>query len=243
MFLSVNRSWIRKCGYETFVNMKSQLRLLAWIFALLCMSLAPVTNAAEAWTLHELMAALAAQKTGEAQFVETKYLALLDRPVTARGLLFFQAPDQLEKRTLEPKRESLLLIGDLLTIERGARRQVLPLQNFPEVAVFIEGLRATLMGDTASLQQRFQIELSGTRQQWRLLLLPHDERALRMVQRIAITGSDATLQALEIQQADGDRSLMTITPLAITPQTITPLTIKPKVPTANTADRTTDHQP
>jgi hypothetical protein len=120
---------------------------------------------------------------------------------------------------------------------------VLPLQNFPEVAVFIEGLRATLMGDTASLQQRFQIELSGTRQQWRLLLLPHDERALRMVQRIAITGSDATLQTLEIQQADGDRSLMTITPLAITPQTITPLTIRPKVPTANTADRTTDHQP
>lgn len=169
-------------------------------------------HAADTWSLSQLMQALSAQKTGEARFVETKYLALLDRPVESRGILFFQAPDQLEKRTLEPKRESLLLVGDLLTIERGARRQVLPLANFPEVAVFIEGLRATLMGDEAALRQRFDIELSGSRQQWQLALRPRDEGARKMVARIEIAGRDANLQTLEIRQADGDRSVMTITP-------------------------------
>lgn len=202
----------RQCGYERVAIKIKLCATPACLLALALLWVAPALHAAQPWSLPELMTALAAQKTGEAQFVETKYLALLDRPLEARGLLFFQAPDQLEKRTLAPKRESLLLIGDLLTIERGARRQVLPLQNFPEVAVFIEGLRATLMGDAASLQQRFQIEFSGTRQQWRLLLRPHDGRALRLVQHIAITGSEATLQSVEIQQADGDRSLMTITP-------------------------------
>jgi hypothetical protein len=40
---------------------------------------------------------------GKARFVETKYIALLDKPLMASGEMTFTTPDRLEKRHLTPR--------------------------------------------------------------------------------------------------------------------------------------------
>ena len=84
------------------------------------MSLSP--SAFAAWDLQQLMDSLAQHKSGRATFVETKRIAMLDKPVESLGELVFVAPDRLEKRTLKPKPESMIVDGDALTLERGGRR-------------------------------------------------------------------------------------------------------------------------
>ena len=59
---------------------------------------------------------------------------MLDQPVESSGELLFIAPDRLEKRTLKPKPETMVLDGDTLTLERGQRKRVLHLKDHPEVA-------------------------------------------------------------------------------------------------------------
>ena len=160
--------------------------------------------------LGQLMDALAASPHGTATFTEKKYISFLEQPVESSGTLRFVAPARLEKNTLKPTAESLVLDGEVLTVERGKRKQVLQLKDYPEVAGMIESIRATLAGDRRALERVYQLSLQGTTARWTLDLVPLDARVARMVTRIRMEGARAEVQTVEIQQADGDYSVMTI---------------------------------
>ena len=177
---------------------------------LLSLCCAPVHAA---WDVAQLMQGLAQNKSGRASFVETKYIALLDQPVESSGELLYTAPDRLEKRTLKPKPESLLIENGSLTVERGKRRMVLRLQVYPELVAFTESIRGTLAGDTVALKRIYNLELEGSQERWTLTLRPIETKMMNVVQRIRIGGSRADVNSIEIEQADKDRSVMLIAPL------------------------------
>lgn len=166
------------------------------------------------WSLGHLMQTLAQNKSGRATFVEKKYLALLDKPVESSGELYYTAPDRLEKRTLLPKPEALVLDQGRLLVEQGKRRYQLALADYPEVAAFVESIRGTLAGDRQSLERVYRIELQGNSERWQLTLLPREAKMSAVVSRIRIGGTHNDVQTIEIQQADGDRSVMSIAPVA-----------------------------
>lgn len=177
------------------------LALLAWALA------AP---AAEAWTLERLMQGLAQTRSARASFVEKKTLRVLDRPLTASGVLSFTAPDKLEKRTLRPQPELLRLEGETLTLERAGRTSVLDLRSTPEVAAFVESIRGTLAGDRKALEALYRLGLEGSEASWVLTLTPADPAMRALVERIRIAGRRNELSVIEIRQANGDSSLMSV---------------------------------
>ena len=74
--------------------------------------------------LARLFSELGAQRERHARFSERKFSALLKAPVESSGTLIFRAPDYLEKRTVEPQRETVRIEGSVVTYEErcGARR-------------------------------------------------------------------------------------------------------------------------
>lgn len=172
------------------------------------------TPAIAAWDVAQLMQGLAQNKSGRASFVEKKYIALLDKPVESSGELLYTAPDRLEKRTLKPRPESMLIESGTLTMERGKRRTTLRLQDYPELVAFTESIRGTLAGDVVALRRIYNLDLEGSEERWTLTLRPIETKMLEVVQRIRIGGSRAEVKTIEIEQADKDRSVMVIAPLA-----------------------------
>jgi hypothetical protein len=160
--------------------------------------------------LDQLMALLAQRTHGHVSFVEEEYLAVLDRPVVASGELLYERPDRLEKRTLAPRRASLILEKGNLTVESGQRKRVLALRDYPQIAPFIESIRATLAGDRGALEQVFQLSFDGSLARWTLSLVPLDAKLQSVVREIRIEGARDELHTVNILQADGDRSVMTI---------------------------------
>ena len=184
---------------------------LAGAGLLLTLSLSP---AFAAWDVTQLMQGLAKNKSGRASFVEKKYIALLEAPVESSGELLYTAPDRLEKRTLKPRPESLLIEGGSLTVERGKRRVVLRLQDYPELVAFTESIRGTLAGDMVALRRVYNLDLEGSEERWTLTLRPIETKMLEVVQRVRIGGSHAEVRTIEIEQTDKDRSVMVIDKLA-----------------------------
>lgn len=162
--------------------------------------------------LNTLMSLLAQRKHGHVTFVEQHFLAVLDRPVESSGELFYDAPDRLEKRTLKPKHESLVLEQGVMTAHRGRHTYVLNLSDYPQIVPLIDSIRATLAGDRAALERLFKIALQGDLEHWKLLLVPSEDTVARTVKQIRIEGDQGAIQAVEIQQTDGDRSVLTIGP-------------------------------
>ena len=98
------------------------------------------------------MQGLAQRPTSQGKFTEHKYLSVLNRPLESSGTLMFQAPGHLEKHTLVPKAEDLVLDQGVLTIDSKARniKRTLVLQEYPAVWAFVESIRSTLAGDLAT---------------------------------------------------------------------------------------------
>jgi hypothetical protein len=170
------------------------------------------TDVPAASDLDKLMGVLAQRKHGHVTFVEEHFLAVLDRPVESSGELLYDAPDHLEKRTTKPKPETLVLEHGVITAHRGRRTYVLNLSDYPQIVPLIDSIRATLAGDRASLERIFKVTLDGGLDHWKLLLLPSDSAVAKSVKEIRIEGAQDAIHTVEIQQGDGDRSLLTIGP-------------------------------
>jgi hypothetical protein len=170
-------------------------------------------DAQPAWGLAQLMASLSAVKSARGKFVERKQLAMLSAPLELSGALVYTAPGHLEKHTLRPSPESMILDGDHLVIERieGGPRRIIALADFPVLRAFVESLRSTLAGDLATLQRFYEVRLSGSEGRWRLVLRPSDPKMREFVVEIRVEGAGTWVSAVSILEAGGDRSTMTIT--------------------------------
>lgn len=166
-------------------------------------------NAAE-WNLDRLMQSLAAVKSDRATFTEKKNISMLDRPVESSGELHYTAPDRLEKKTLKPTQESMVLEGDVLRIERGRQKHRFGLKEYPQFTGFVDSIRGTLAGDRKTLEQSYQLRLEGDAKRWLLTLKPTDDKVRTTIHLIQIAGSGDRLRTIDITQTDGDTSVMTI---------------------------------
>lgn len=183
---------------------------IAAALALACAGLAQARD----WGLPRLMEELRAVPVAEADFVERKYLAVLKAPLEVSGTLAYRAPGRLEKRTLQPKGESLIVDGDTLIIEDASdgRKHSYALQRQPVIRGFVEGIRSTLAGDLQTLKRFYDVSLEGSDADWRLRLRPNEPAMRDAVEEILIGGQGPTVCSVETRNAGGDRSVMTITP-------------------------------
>ena len=165
-----------------------------------------------AWTIDELMHGLAQVKKSRATFVERKFISILKTPLEYSGTLIYSAPGHLEKYTLRPKPESLVLDQDTLVVQSGDAHQkrTLSLQDYPAIWAFVESFRSTLAGDMATLNRFYHVTMEGHPKQWLLILRPVDDKMKNLVSEIRINGSLEQINTIETRESGGDHSVMTI---------------------------------
>jgi hypothetical protein len=86
----------------------------------------------------------------------------------------------------------------------------LALSDYPLLWGLIESMRATLKGDLAALEHFYRVDMSGSRDDWHLLLTPRGEKMKAAVESIRIDGRERAIRAIEVRERNGDRSVMTI---------------------------------
>lgn len=197
-------------GLKTRIEARVEkaLRPARWaLVALLC-------AAAPAWALdlNELMGLLAKQKQGEANFTEQRYVRGFDGPLAAAGTLSFTAPDQLVRRTLTPRPESMVVDGNNLTLSRSGRTRSMTLDSVPELQGLVEAMRATLSGNMPVLQRYFTSTVGGSASDWTLDLAPIDARLASQIATLRLSGKAGEVLGVEMEFRGGDRSVMTISP-------------------------------
>jgi outer membrane lipoprotein-sorting protein len=177
---------------------------------LLC---APLLASAAALDIDGLMKLLARTPSGEATFVEKRHVAQLDQPLESSGRLSFVAPDVFVRETLKPRRERIAVNGNTVVMSQGSRSRTVQLDATPEASVIVEAVRGTLSGNRAVLDKYFAVQGLGSLERWQLELVPRDARMRGQVASIRVVGLQGQLREVTVVLADGDRSVMTITPV------------------------------
>jgi len=193
-------------GLKTFTD--GGLRRARWMLVSLLCAAAP----AWAFDLGELMGLLAKQKQGEATFTEQRYVRGFDGPLAASGTLSFTAPDQLVRRTLTPRPETMAVDGNNLVLSRSGRTRSMTLDSVPELQGLVEAMRATLAGNSQVLERYFKSTVTGGADAWTLDLAPVDSRLSSQIAVLRLSGKAGEVLGVEMEFRGGDRSVMTIVP-------------------------------
>lgn len=187
-------------------------RALLWLAGLGSAALAPA-HAQSSFTLVQLMQTLAQVKAGEATFTEQRTVQMLERTLESSGRLSFAAPDTFVRETIKPRRESVKVVGNNVTMSQGNRSRTLSLDAAPEAAVIFEAIRGTLTGNRDSLEKHFKASVSGNAERWSLELVPREVLLRELVVSVRLSGLRALVREVLVVMADGDRSVMTIEPV------------------------------
>jgi len=177
-----------------------------WPAALLLLAAFQLSAAAE-FGPAELMQAFAAIPEAQTRFIEVRRSDMLRAPLELKGKLLYRRPDRLERHVLSPYQEVTRIKGDLVTIEHPGRGEPTrySLAALPAALALVEGLRATLAGDLATLERHYRVSLAGSREAWTLSLVPRALAVAGAISSIQLAGSAARLARVEIEETTGDR--------------------------------------
>ncbi len=178
---------------------------------LVTVSLSCAAARGDSFSVQDLGKLLSGIRQSEAEFVETKTMAMLQRPLRLTGKLFYRAPDYLRKEVISPDHEDYEITGDVVHIQSAdGSTRTLNLDRHPALRAFAEAFRATLGGDVDALRRFYTLRLSGTADDWLLRLTPRDANMAAHVERIEVNGNGAHLFSILIRETDGDQSMMRI---------------------------------
>lgn len=159
-----------------------------------------------------LMEAFAAVEQSRVTFHETKSMNMLDASVEQSGILSYSAPATVIREIRDPVNETYAIVGDSMRVTRKGEEEHIDLDSIPLLRAFIESFRATLSGDVTRLDEHYRVEFSADGPNWTLQLRPRDRRLARFVELIVFSGAETRVGEIRITEANGDWSLMTLTP-------------------------------
>ena len=183
------------------------------LIALAALGCGPLARAQDGFTLVQLMQALAQVKAGEGSFVEQRTVQMLERTLVSSGRIAFEAPDTFVRETIKPRRESVKVVGNSVTMSQGSRSRTLSLDAAPEASLIFEAIRGTLTGNREALEKHFKPSVTGSAERWSLELVPREVLLRELVVSIRMSGARALVREVLVVMADGDRSVMTIEPV------------------------------
>ncbi|MFO7594116.1 MAG: LolA-related protein [Pseudomonadota bacterium] len=179
-----------------------RLRVLLWSLMLL-----PSVGMAEPVSLPELMGLFAQHEQRSVSYIEHQYLDILDMPLKSSGTLTYRAPDYLEKK-VDNGGGSYRVQGQQLQVEQNGKPRSIALESYPALAAFVAAFRATLAGDTRTLQRYYQTDLQGEWDDWSLTLKPTQAEMSRVVREIRLHGKAGRINLIETLEQGGDHSRM-----------------------------------
>ncbi len=142
-----------------------------------------------------------------ARFTEEKHIALLKKPLTSQGSLYFLSPDKLARHVESPKRSVVLLEGNELRISDGKGVRTVDLTKNAAIAALVRSFVHLLHGDRAALERDFHVDFSDRGESWLLRLTPKAAPLDKLVDVISVSGQGLVLREMAVMEPSGDRTL------------------------------------
>ena len=161
--------------------------------------------------LDTIMGLLAARQSHQNTFREEKTVPHLTRPLVSSGVLIYRRPDHMEKRTLSPLREDLVVDGRRASVTAGDNPpHVLDVDAHAELRIVIDTFLGILSGDLNRLRADFDVTAEGSTALWRITLLPRGAEAQKLLRGASVTGRAGAVREVRLLLPRDHWDVMTV---------------------------------
>lgn len=191
------------------------MKKLLLILVVFCIATTTVSAQAvsEAKIRQQIEAAAASMKTMQCDFVQTKYLRMLNDKMVSRGKMYYQQSDKLRWEYTSPYAYAFVLNGSRVLISKGNRNDVINVNQskfFKEIARIMMN---SVVGKALNDKRDFKVSLSSSVTEYVAVLYPQQKQMQQMFQKIVLhfNRQRAMVAKVELIEKRGDRTVIEMT--------------------------------
>lgn len=200
---------------------KILLVLMAFTFSLPCAFAQQKLN--EAKVVTQINAVASGMKSMQCDFVQTKFLKMLNDKMLSKGKMYYQQGNKLRWEYTSPYSYAFVLNGNQVLISKGKRNDVINVNQskmFKEIARIMMN---SVVGNCLNDKKDFNVKIVAVGSEYVATLLPQQRQMRQMFQKIVLHFNKAksTVSKVELVEKKGDRTVIELrnvrTNVAISP--------------------------
>lgn len=189
------------------------MKRLLFLLVVFCWSMTTVTaqqKVNDAKVIQQINAVASGLKSIQADFVQTKYLKMLNEKMVSRGKMYYQQSDKLRWEYTTPYTYTFVLNGAKVLIEKGKRNDVI---NVNQSKVFKEIARVmmnSVVGKCLTNQKDFKTSIVATSSEYIATLYPQQKQMKQMFQKMVLhfNRQKLTVAVVELIEKKGDKTVI-----------------------------------
>ena len=164
----------------------------------------------EAKVKQQINAVASKMKTMQCDFVQTKYLKMLNDKMVSRGKMYYQQSNKLRWEYTYPYTYTFVLNGSRVLISKGKRNDVINVNQskfFKEIARIMMN---SVVGKCLTDSKDFKVSLTGASAEYVATLYPQQKQMKQMFQKIILhfNKQKSTVSKVELIEKKGDRTII-----------------------------------
>lgn len=185
------------------------------IVVLLSLSLGIASTSAqqklnEPKVIQQINAVATNMKSMQCDFVQTKYLKMLNDKMVSKGKMYYQQSNKLRWEYTSPYSYAFVLNGSKVLISKGKRNDVINVNQskmFKEIARIMMN---SVVGNCLTDKKDFKVSLAASGTDYIATLYPQQKQMQQMFQKIILHFNKAksTVSKVELVEKKGDKTII-----------------------------------
>ncbi len=179
----------------------------------LCLSFMTVSaqqKVDEAKVKQQINAVASGMKTMQCDFVQTKYLKMLNDKMVSKGKMYYQQTNKLRWEYISPYTYTFVLNGSSVLLSKGNRNDVINVNQskfFKEIARIMMN---SVVGKSLVDSKDFKVSLTGSSTEYVATLIPQQKQMKQMFQKIVLhfNRQKSTVSMVELIEKKGDKTVI-----------------------------------
>lgn len=164
----------------------------------------------EAKVKQQINAVASAMKTMQCDFVQTKYVKMLNDKMVSRGKMYYLQSDKLRWEYVSPYTYTFILNGSKALISKGKRSDVVNVnqsKSFKEIARIMMN---SVVGKCLTDSKDFKVGITATATEYVATLYPQQKQMQQMFSKIILhfNRQKSTVAKVELLEKKGDRTVI-----------------------------------
>ena len=186
------------------------LLLVVVSFAILATSAKQVDETA---VCRQINAAAANLRSMQCNFVQTKYMRMLNDKMVSHGRMYYVQPDKLRWEYTSPYSYIFVLNNTQVMMNRGQKSQVVDVNQSKMFKEITRIMMNSVVGKCLSDKNDFKISIADISNEWVATLIPLKKNMKQMFNTIKIhfNKSNSMVTLVELTERSGDRTVIQLT--------------------------------
>lgn len=187
------------------------MKKIVLFFMVLCLSFSVAqAQVNEAQVKQQINAVASNMKSMQCDFVQTKYLKMLNDKMVSQGKMFYQRSNKLRWEYSSPYSYAFVLNDSQVLISKGKRNDVI---NVNQSKVFKEIARImmnSVVGNCLTDKKDFSVSIVATGTEYVATLLPKQKQMKQMFQKIILhfNKQKSIVSKVELVEKKGDKTVI-----------------------------------